>query len=244
MFEKYLENYRMNRFLLFVPLLVVSINMLSAQRGDTKWSLLLGGQASYGFASAPETRAESATDFLSGYSAAYGLGLVSCLRYRVTSSVCISAALGIDAHRFSYELISPPTFGEVQGRTVPGRYLTKFKGVGASSFFETGVEITVGSSNWSPALILKGGIRDWVIEQSNADKAYLAGYQSSESRADSRHQGYVGAGFGVSPLGSSNQISLLYQRTFDRYQPIHQAFVLRQIFQLGRQHRGVTCPTF
>jgi len=234
----------MDRIVLLVGLLIFSISMLSAQRSDSKWSLLLGGQAVYGFASAPEARVETANDFLSGYAQSSGFGLVSSVQHQASSMVSFSISLGVDVRRFSYDLLSPPTFGEVQGQTLPGRFLTEYKGVGATAFAELGTEIALGSSNWSPALVIKGGHREWVKEHSNADSAFDAGYQIREARDDARYQAYVAIGFGVSPLKIENRLSLLFQQTLEAFEPIHQSLVLRSEFNLNQSGKGIACPTF
>ncbi|MFK8057615.1 MAG: hypothetical protein AB8F78_15930 [Saprospiraceae bacterium] len=234
----------MNRSVLILLLLAVTIVSVHAQRHTSKWSLMVGGQVSYAVPSTPESRVDVATDFLSGYSKAFGLGGVSSLKYRLTSSVAINATLGLDIQRFSYDLIGSPTFGEVDGRTLPGRFLTEYKGLGLTGFTELGTEISLGDSRWSPALVVEAGVRYWLMEHSNTDEAYAAGYQVLEQREDFRHQAHVGAGFGVSPFSSGNRFFVLFQRTFESFEPIHQSLILRQMFKLGASGKAVTCPTF
>ena len=234
----------MNKALLIYCFLVVSLGAALAQQGTSTWSVSLGGQVAYGLSSKAEPRVADAENFLSGYSAAVGLGLVSNVGYRISKGHTIGATLGLDASHFSYDLISPPTFGEVNGRTLPGRNLTEFKGLSVSGIVELESQINLGSSAWLPVLILRGGLRASIKEHSNAAKAYDAGYQDLLGREDAKHQLYYGAGFGVSLFSETNQLSLVYQRTHEPFEPLHNVLVLRQMFSLTTGSNKVTCPKF
>ena len=234
----------MNRTLLLVLFAVAALDYASAQQGGSSWSVLVGGQVSHALQAAPVAKDLVEGDFLSGYSPANGVGLVATAIYSLTPSVAISATGGVDIQRFSYDLISPPTFGEVQGRTVPGRNLTEFKGLGLASFAGLNVEVVVGDSDWSPTIIVGGGARYWVREHSNAEEAYAAGYQLLNKRDDARNQIYVEAGFGASPFSSNIRISLLYQHTFSPEEPLQKSLVLRQVFAISVGTKGPVCPTF
>lgn len=233
-----------NRIGLTVLFVVTLLCASFAQQGNSRWCVLIGAQASYAFEEEPAFRVETADGFLSGYSPAYGLGAVSSLSYTISPGFTISATFGADVHRFSYDLVSPPTFGEIDGRIVPGRNLTEYKGVGVTGITELGTSIGLGSNSWSPVLILRAGIRSWLMEHSNAAEASDAGFQRTEDRDDARNQAYFGAGFGVSPFSKNNQLSLVYQRTLEPFEPLHHMLVLRQLFTLSKGQKGVKCPTF
>lgn len=234
----------MNKVVLIHCFLVLSLAVTMAQQGASTWSVGLGGQVTYGFTSEADPRVVDAEGFLSGYSAAPGLGLAASGNYRVRRGFTLGAILGVDASRFSYDLISPPTFGEVNGRTVPGRNLTEFEGVGFTGFAELESQLGIGSSPWLPVLIFRLGFRSSIREHSNADNAYAAGYQDISGRDDAKHQLYYGAGFGVSLFSETNQLSLVYQRTLEPFEPLHNVLVLRQLFSLNSGNYKVTCPKF
>jgi len=244
MFEEILLFYRMNPSFITVLFWVVAVGAVNAQPHDSNWSVLIGGQGAYAIKAEPTSRIAEANNFLSGYSPAYGVGGLVGLKYAIPRKWALSVNLGVDAHHFSYDLISPLTFGEVGGRTVPGRNLTEYKGVGASWFAELETEISLGSSKWLPVFILRGSLRSWMMEHSNADAAYAAGYQELAGREDSKSQLYYGVGFGVSPFTKNNKISLVYQRTTEPFEPLFEMLVLRQVFKLSNGRSGVQCPTF
>lgn len=216
----------------------------SAQQSSSSWAVLVGGQVSHALQADPVMSGTADDEFLSGYGSANGIGVVMAAIYSLGPSVAVSATAGVDVQRFSYDLVSPPSFGEVQGRTVPGRYLTEFKGVGATSFVSLNLEVLLPGSDWNPTLLAGGGGRYWVHEHSNAAEAYAAGFQPVQNREQARSQIYAEAGFGVSPFSSTNRISFLYQRTFSSEEPMQNTFVLRHVFALTSGAKGPVCPTF
>lgn len=217
---------------------------LHAQKGLSSVSLFFGAQASTSFANEAIVKDQVAGDFLSGYSQSYGLGLVAGVNLPLTSSLSLSTLLSIDAHRFSYDLIGPQTLGEDQGRVVQGRYLTEFKGVALPAQLSIQLEAKLGTSSLQPFVFAGGGFRYFLKEHSNADAAYLAGYQHLSDREAARDALSVLAGLGVAPEGSSTRISLTAQHAFEQYSPLQNSLVLRLAYFLSRSGKGIACPTF
>ena len=233
--------YRLSNIVIF---LVVSVGAVKAQNQGSDWSIMFGGQASYSFESKPVTNKMVGEDYRSNYSPAYGGGLLSTLRYQLNSRLSFMANIGADVQRFSYELVGPPSLGEINGRVVPGRNLTSYKGLAVAGFAAMGTEVKLGSSGWSPSLIFEAGSRYWIMEHSNAEAAILAGFQPLEDSKDVTYQAFGGLGFGVSPFSDNNRISLLFQRTLEPAAPLSQTLVLRQVFILSSNGRSIQCPTF
>lgn len=225
-------------------LIVLIIESVNAQKRGERFELMLGGQAVYGFVAEPVARDLQAGDFFSGASASYGLGAVVGASLALNTGLSLSSLLSIDVHRFSYDLIGPQTFGEDQGRVVQGRYLTAFKGVAIPAQWSFQLEAKLGTSSFRPFVFAGGGFRYFLKEHSNADAAYLAGYQRLSDREAARTTLAGLVGLGVAPEGSSSHLSLTAQHALEQYSPLQNSLVLRLANFLSRSGKGIACPTF